>query len=66
MDALDAGIIWINTPMTRELKAPFGGFKASGVGRTGGRWSRDLYTEEKTITMATADFPIHKMGTGGV
>ncbi len=61
-EALRAGVVWVNTPLTRELRAPFGGYKHSGVGRDGGDWSRDLFTEEKTVTIPVRDFPIHKMG----
>ena len=64
MDRIKAGVLWINTPITRELKAPFGGYKSSGVGRAGGRWSRDLFTEEKTVTMPLKDTPLHKIGMG--
>ena len=60
-----AGVIWVNTPLTRELRAPFGGFKHSGVGRDGGEWSRNLFTEEKTVSIPLRDFPIAKLGMGG-
>jgi 5-carboxymethyl-2-hydroxymuconic-semialdehyde dehydrogenase/aminomuconate-semialdehyde/2-hydroxymuconate-6-semialdehyde dehydrogenase len=64
-EALRAGTIWVNTPLTREIRAPFGGFKHSGVGRDGGDWSRALFTEEKTITIPTREFPIAKLGMQG-
>lgn len=51
MTVLRTGVVWVNTPMMRELRAPFGGFKASGVGRTGGRANEQLFTEEKTVTL---------------
>lgn len=60
-----AGVIWVNTPLVRELRAPFGGFKHSGVGRDGGEWSRLLFTEEKTVSVPLTDFPIPKLGMGG-
>ncbi len=63
--ALRAGVIWVNTPLTRELRAPFGGYKNSGVGRDGGAWSRALFTEEKTVTIPVRDFPILRMGSSG-
>ncbi len=62
-EALRAGVVWVNTPLMRELRAPFGGYKNSGVGRDGGEWSRALFTEEKTITLPRRDFPIAKLGT---
>jgi len=51
--ALRAGTVWINTWLARDLRVPFGGVKASGVGREGGRWSLDFYSEYKTIVTAT-------------
>lgn len=42
-----AGTVWINTPMMRELRAPFGGYKESGVGRDGPAASVDFFTEQK-------------------
>ena len=62
-DALQAGTIWVNTPVARDLRAPFGGFKNSGVGRTGGLSSRALFTEEKVVTIPMGDFPIARMGS---
>lgn len=47
--AMDAGIIWVNTWMLRDLRTPFGGMKASGVGREGGGHSIDFYTEVQNI-----------------
>ncbi len=42
---LDAGIVWVNTWFLRDLRTPFGGVKASGVGREGGVHSLDFYSE---------------------
>ena len=62
-DALDAGMIWVNAPNVRHLPAPFGGNKASGVGRDGGDWSFDFYMETKNIAFALdEDSPIPKLG----
>ena len=47
--AMDAGIIWVNTWMMRDLRTPFGGMKASGLGREGGVHSIDFYTETQNI-----------------
>jgi acyl-CoA reductase-like NAD-dependent aldehyde dehydrogenase len=52
-----AGTLWVNTPMVRELRAPFGGFKQSGVGRDGAKSSVEFFTEQKT-TMIPIDPPI--------
>jgi aminomuconate-semialdehyde/2-hydroxymuconate-6-semialdehyde dehydrogenase len=35
----------------RDLRAPFGGYKDSGIGREGGRWSREFFTEAKAVVM---------------
>ncbi|MBC7474819.1 MAG: aldehyde dehydrogenase, partial [Candidatus Sericytochromatia bacterium] len=47
--ALDTGTVWVNTWMMRDLRVPFGGVKASGIGREGGNHSIDFYTEVKNI-----------------
>jgi len=49
---LETGIVWVNGWMLRDLRVPFGGVKASGVGREGGDWSYDFYTETKDICIA--------------
>lgn len=46
---LEVGQVWVNTWMKRDLRVPFGGMKASGIGREGGRYSLEFYTEEKNI-----------------
>jgi len=48
---LKAGTIWVNTTMVRELRAPFGGYKQSGVGRDGATASVEFFTEQKTTTI---------------
>ncbi|MDW5594052.1 aldehyde dehydrogenase [Conexibacter stalactiti] len=50
--ALDVGTVWVNCFFVRDLRAPFGGAKGSGMGREGGYYSREFFTEAKTITMA--------------
>ena len=61
-DALDAGMIWVNSENVRHLPAPFGGVKNSGIGRDGGDWSFDFYMETKNIAFATAPHAIQKLG----
>ncbi len=46
---LEAGIIWVNTWMMRDLRTPFGGVKASGVGREGGFEALRFFTEPKNV-----------------
>jgi aminomuconate-semialdehyde/2-hydroxymuconate-6-semialdehyde dehydrogenase len=45
-----AGLIWINTWFARDLRTPFGGQKSSGMGREGGRYSLEFFSEAKTIS----------------
>ncbi|NKY36398.1 aldehyde dehydrogenase [Nocardia speluncae] len=48
---LDVGTVWVNCFWIRDLRAPFGGTGESGVGREGGEWSFDFYSEVKnTVT----------------
>lgn len=46
---IDSGIVWINSWFLRDLRTPFGGMKASGIGREGGHHSLEFYTELKNI-----------------
>ncbi|SFZ93798.1 aminomuconate-semialdehyde/2-hydroxymuconate-6-semialdehyde dehydrogenase [Flaviramulus basaltis] len=46
---LQTGIVWVNTWMMRDLRTPFGGIKASGVGREGGFEALRFFTEAKNV-----------------
>ncbi len=46
---LEAGLVWINSWLVRDLRVPFGGVKASGVGREGGWEALRFFTEAKSI-----------------
>ncbi|MGW0035432.1 aldehyde dehydrogenase [Gordonia sp. NPDC003376] len=46
-----AGTVWINTFFERDLRLPFGGEGSSGLGREGGQYSRDFFTEPRAVTM---------------
>lgn len=59
-----AGVMWVNTPLMRELRAPFGGMKDSGIGRDGAAASQGFFTEEKTTTIPLSDVPLRKLGMG--
>lgn len=48
-ERIDAGVIWINCWMIRDLRTPFGGTKASGVGREGGTEAIRFFTEPRNI-----------------
>ena len=47
--SINSGMIWINTWLHRDLRVPFGGVKKSGVGREGGMWSLDFFSEPMNI-----------------
>ena len=49
--ALDAGTVWVNCFFIRDLRAPFGGTGDSGVGREGGTFSQEFFTEPKAVVM---------------
>jgi aminomuconate-semialdehyde/2-hydroxymuconate-6-semialdehyde dehydrogenase len=48
-DQLQSGIVWINSWLVRDLRTPFGGVKASGVGREGGWEALRFFTEPKNV-----------------
>lgn len=47
--ALRAGTVWVNTFLVRDLTAPFGGMGLSGIGREGGDYALDFYSDLKTL-----------------
>jgi acyl-CoA reductase-like NAD-dependent aldehyde dehydrogenase len=47
--AVRAGVVWVNTFLIRDLTAPFGGAKNSGIGREGGDYALDFYSDLKTL-----------------
>ncbi len=60
--ALEAGMVWVNSQNVRDLRTPFGGAKDSGIGREGGRYSFDFYTETTTVQVAIGSHAIPKFG----
>ena len=48
---LRAGTVWVNCFFIRDLRAPFGGFGDSGIGREGGKYSKEFFTEPKAVVM---------------
>ena len=48
-ERIDSGILWVNTWLHRDLRTPFGGVKNSGVGREGGDWSLNFFSELSNI-----------------
>ena len=61
-DRLEAGMIWVNSENVRHLPTPFGGVKASGIGRDGGDWSFEFYMEQKHVGFATGQHKIMRLG----
>jgi 5-carboxymethyl-2-hydroxymuconic-semialdehyde dehydrogenase len=51
-----AGTVWVNCFFVRELAAPFGGSRNSGIGREGGNWSFDFYCDVKNIAAMKGSF----------
>jgi len=51
-ERLVAGTVWVNCFFVRDLNAPFGGSRNSGVGREGGVWSFDFYADVKNVVTA--------------
>jgi acyl-CoA reductase-like NAD-dependent aldehyde dehydrogenase len=47
--AIRAGVVWVNTFLVRDLTAPFGGARQSGIGREGGDYALDFYSDLKTL-----------------
>jgi 5-carboxymethyl-2-hydroxymuconic-semialdehyde dehydrogenase len=60
--AVDAGMVWVNSENNRHLPTPFGGMKASGIGRDGGDYSFDFYMETKNICVAHGTHRVPKLG----
>jgi len=61
--AVEAGMVWVNSENVRHLPTPFGGMKSSGIGRDGGDYSFDFYMETKNIAIALDNHKIPKIGT---
>lgn len=61
-DALEAGMIWLNSENVRHLPTPFGGMKQSGIGRDGGDYSFEFYMETKHVSLARGTHKIQKLG----
>jgi 5-carboxymethyl-2-hydroxymuconic-semialdehyde dehydrogenase len=61
-DALEAGMIWVNSENIRHLPTPFGGVKSSGIGRDGGDWSFDFYMETVNVSFPRAAHKTPRLG----
>lgn len=63
---LQVGTLWINTPLARDLRAPFGGVRQSGIGRDGPRQCAAFYTEEKATIVARGEISLRRLGDPSV
>ncbi|GAA1994092.1 5-carboxymethyl-2-hydroxymuconate semialdehyde dehydrogenase [Amycolatopsis minnesotensis] len=55
--SVEAGMVWLNSHNVRDLRTPFGGVKASGLGHEGGYRSLDFYTDQQAIHVSLG--PVH-------
>lgn len=62
--SMESGMVWINSHNVRDLRIPFGGAKASGIGREGGHYSFEFYTEKQAIHLALDEQHVPKFGKG--
>jgi 5-carboxymethyl-2-hydroxymuconic-semialdehyde dehydrogenase len=60
--AVESGMTWVNSHNVRDLRTPFGGVKASGVGREGGPHSLDFYTESRIVHIPLGDTRVPRFG----
>jgi 5-carboxymethyl-2-hydroxymuconic-semialdehyde dehydrogenase len=61
--AIEAGMCFVNSQNVRDLRQPFGGTKASGVGREGGTWSYEVFLEPKNVCVSLGSHHIPHWGT---
>src|SRR3954469_9448691 len=60
--AIEAGMCFVNSQIVRDLRQPFGGTKASGVGREGGTWSYEVFLEAKNVAVSLGSHHIPHWG----
>jgi 5-carboxymethyl-2-hydroxymuconic-semialdehyde dehydrogenase len=60
---IESGMVWVNSQNVRHLPTPFGGMKASGLGREGGEYSFEFYCDTKNVCIAIGQPHIPRMGT---
>jgi 5-carboxymethyl-2-hydroxymuconic-semialdehyde dehydrogenase len=59
---IEAGMVWLNSHNVRDLRTPFGGVKASGLGHEGGYRSLDFYTEQQAVHISLSPAHTPKFG----
>jgi 5-carboxymethyl-2-hydroxymuconic-semialdehyde dehydrogenase len=60
--AVKSGMCWLNSHNVRDLRTPFGGIKASGLGHEGGTHSIDFYTQQRVVHVAVGDLAPPRFG----
>jgi 5-carboxymethyl-2-hydroxymuconic-semialdehyde dehydrogenase len=55
-------MLWVNSHNVRDLRTPFGGVKASGVGHEGGTHSLDFYSQSRIVHIALGDTHVPRFG----
>jgi 5-carboxymethyl-2-hydroxymuconic-semialdehyde dehydrogenase len=60
--AVEAGMCFVNSQNVRDLRQPFGGTKASGIGREGGTWSYEVFLEPKNVCVSLGTHHIPHWG----
>ena len=59
---IEAGMVFVNSQNVRDLRQPFGGVKASGIGREGGEYSFEVFAEVKNVCISYGSHPIPRWG----
>src|SRR4051794_15381592 len=62
--AVESGMVWLNSNNVRDLRTPFGGVKASGLGHEGGYRSIDFYTDQQAIHITLDNAHSPRFGRG--
>jgi len=60
--AMESGMVWVNSQNVRDLRTPFGGSKYSGIGREGGYYAFEFYTETQVVHVAIGEQHIPQFG----
>ncbi len=60
--SIDAGMVWLNSHNVRDLRTPFGGVKASGLGHEGGYRSIDFYTDQQAVHISLGSVHTPRFG----
>ncbi|MGJ8720266.1 MAG: 5-carboxymethyl-2-hydroxymuconate semialdehyde dehydrogenase [Salinibacterium amurskyense] len=60
--AVDSGMVWLNSHNVRDLRTPFGGVKASGLGHEGGYRSLDFYSDQQAVHITLGEVHTARFG----